>query len=156
FPVVESETSVPHAPGPPAQPSTTGQQPAAPADPSKKAITLEELAKSVETLSKNLTVVTGDEQIKLVLGGVISADFYFNQARPVAPGIPFFLGVPSPFGFNQATFDANARATTLYALVSGPKIGDFESGGFVAVCLFNDALVVDRYGILPIEAYAQL
>src|SRR5262249_4418018 len=43
-----------------------------------------------------------------------------------------------------------------FALVSGPKIGDFESGGLVAACLFNDALIVDRYGLLPLQAYAQL
>src|SRR5262249_37072402 len=73
-----------------------------------------------------------------------------------APGIPFFLGVRSPFGFNQDTFDANARATTLFAMISGPKIDGFETGGVVMLSLFNDALIVDRYGILPIQAYAQL
>jgi hypothetical protein len=127
-----------------------GCPPAAPADP------LTALEQKVEALSKNLTVVTGDEQIKLVLGGIINADFYYNHARPVGPGIPFFLTPRSPFGFNQDTFDANARATTLFALVTGPKIGDFESGGLIAVCFFNDALIVDRYGLLPLQAYAQL
>jgi hypothetical protein len=124
--------------------------PAAPADP------LTALEQKVEALSKNLTAVTGDEQIKLVLGGIINADFYYNHARPVGPGIPFFLTPRSPFGFNTDTFDANARATTLFALVTGPKIGDFESGGLIAVCFFNDALIVDRYGLLPLQAYAQL
>jgi hypothetical protein len=118
--------------------------------------TLEELAKSVEALSKNLTVVTGDEQIKLVLGGAITADFYYNHARPVASGIPFFLSPRSPFGFRQDSFDANARQTTLFGLMTGPKFGDFETGGLVVFCLFNDALVVDRYGVLPIQAYGQL
>lgn len=141
---------------PVAPPAAPGQQPTIPADPAKTAETLEKLTKTVETLGKNLPVVTGDEKIKLVIGGSLTADFYFNQARPVAPGIPFFLAPPSPFGFSQNTFDANARQTTLFALVSGPKIGDFESGGLVAVCLFNDALIVDRYGILPLQAFAQL
>lgn len=149
----------PLAPGPAAppasgQPPVTGQPPAA--DPAKTAETLEKLTKSVETLGKNLTVVTGDEQVKLVLGGAITADFYYHTARPIAPGIPFFLTPGSPFGFRQNTFDANARQTTLFALVSGPKVGDFQSGGLVAVCFFNDALVVDRYGVLPIQAFAEL
>src|SRR5262245_54353844 len=104
--------TVPPSQTPTSPPAATGQQPAAPADPAKTAEALEKLTKTVETLGKNLTVVTGDEKIKLVLGGSLTADFYFNQARPVAPGIPFFLGVPSPFGFRQNTFDANARATT--------------------------------------------
>lgn len=41
-------------------------------------------------------------------------------------------------------------------MVSGPNICGFESSGLIAVCLFNDALIVDRYGILPIQAYVQL
>jgi hypothetical protein len=127
-----------------------------PATPGKEPDKLAEIGQKLEALGKNLTVVTADEQIKLVLGGVISADFYYNHARPVAPGIPMFLTPRSPFGFNQDTFDANARQSAFFALVSGPKIGNFQSGGLIAVCLFNDALIVDRYGILPIQAYGEL
>jgi hypothetical protein len=146
------------APTPQAAPAApaASTQPAAPSDAEKTAAAIEKLSKSVETISKNLTVVTADEQIKLVVGGVISADFFWNQARPVAPGIPFFLTPRSPFGFSQATFDANARESTLFAYVSGPKFGDFEFSGVIAACFFNDALIVDRYGILPIQAYGQL
>ena len=122
----------------------------------KTAEAIEKLSGAVEKISKNLTVVTGDEEIKLVVGGVISADFFWNHARPVAPGIPFFLTPRSPFGFSQDTFDANARSSQLFAAVVGPKLGDFETGGLIAVCFFNDALIVDRYGILPIQAYGQL
>jgi hypothetical protein len=114
------------------------------------------LGASVEVLGKNLTVVTGNPDFKLVLGGVISADFLFNSARPVAPGIPFFL-TPGPVpGFRQQTFDANARQTTLFALVSGPRLGSFETGGVIVFLLYNDALIVDRYGFLPIQAFGQL
>jgi hypothetical protein len=142
----------------PAPPATTAPSPeATPAtDSAKAAGALEELSSAVDKISKNLTVVTGDEQIKLVLGGVISADFFYNHARPVAPGIPFFLTPRSPFGFQQDTFDANARQSTVFAAVSGPKIGDFETSGLIAACFFNDALIVDRYGFLPIQAYAQV
>src|SRR5262245_2817544 len=78
-PAVQSSVEVQNAPVP--QPEVDPAQ--------KQAATLEELSKSVEALSKNLTVVTGDEQFKLVLGGSLAADFYYNHARPVAPGIPF-------------------------------------------------------------------
>src|SRR5262245_31913935 len=163
LPAALPEAAVQTPPSSVAPPPPPAVQPVAPAEAAKTPATLEELGKTVETLGKavetlgkNLTVVTGDEQIKLVLGGVISADFYYNHARPVAPGIPFFLTPRSPFGFDQNTFDANARATTLFALISGPKFCDFETGGLVALTLFNDALIVYRYGILPIQAYAQL
>src|SRR5262245_60978051 len=96
FPVLDSGVVLqPAQPAPgqaaAAQPTATGQLATAKADPAKAAATLEELGKTVETLGKNLTVVTGDEKIKLILGGVINADFYYNHARPVAPGIPFYL-----------------------------------------------------------------
>lgn len=142
------------APGP--TPIATAPRPLVSQEEPQPAPTIEGLAKSVEVLGKNLTVVTGDEQIKLVVGGVISADFYYNHARPLAPGLPFFLTPASPFGFDQNTFDANARATTIFLAGKGPMIGQFESGGLVALTLFNDALVVDRYGILPIQAFAEL
>jgi hypothetical protein len=155
FPVVESGSDVQPAPEAAAQPSPTDQQPAAPADPAKTAATVQELAKTVETLGKNLTVVTGNEQIKLVLGGAIVADFLYNEARAIAPGTPFFL-VPGSVRFAEDTFDAHARQTSLFALVSGPKICGLDSGGLVAICLYNDALIVDRYGILPFQAWAHL
>jgi len=114
------------------------------------------LEKTVTELSKKLTVVTDDENFKLILGGAITADFLFNSARPVAPGVPFFL-TPGPVaGFNQDTFDATARQTTLVAAISGPKICDFQSGGLITLTLYNDSVIVDRYGILPILAYADL
>src|SRR5262249_40427484 len=80
----------------------------------------------------------------------------FNSARPVAPGTPFFL-TPGPLrGFNQDTFDANARQTTLMGTMVGPKICDFQSGGLIALTLYNDSLTLDRYGILPVLAYRDL
>jgi hypothetical protein len=92
----------------------------------------------------------------LVIGGTLEFDMLFNSARPVAPGVPFFLTPGSPFGFRQDTFDAHARQTTLYALASGPEIGDFKAGAFVAAALFNDDIIEDRYGFLPYQAYGEL
>jgi hypothetical protein len=90
----------------------------------------------------------------LKLGGIISLDALYNSARPVAPGTPFFL---APRGiFDDDTFDIHARQTTLYAVASGPQIGDFQSGGLVMFALYNDSITVDRYGILPFLAYGEL
>jgi hypothetical protein len=146
----------------PAAPPPPGPDPAAliestaPAAPPPGAAEMAQLGAAVEVLGKNLTVVTGIPDFKVVLGGVITADFLFNSARPVSPGVPFFLFPAPTRGFDQETFDAHARATTLAALVAGPRLGAFETSGVVVVCFLNDALIVDRYGVLPIQAYAQL
>jgi hypothetical protein len=141
------------------EPSSAATQPAAvqvvqetqqPADPTA------ELAKSVQAIAKRLTVLTATEDVKLIIGGQIVGDFLYNSARPFAPGTPFFLTPPSPFGFSQDTFDAHARQTALTFLVMGPKVCDLDSGGVVMLALYNDSLSADRYGILPVLAYGQL
>jgi hypothetical protein len=96
-----------------------------------------------------------DEQVRLELGVTVVADFYFNTARPIGPGVPFYLAPASLFGLNQNTFDANARATMLSARVFGPKIGDFEVSGRVQAFLFDPIVVNDKYGILPFQAFVQ-
>jgi hypothetical protein len=76
YPMLESGVFLQPSQPTPATPPAAGQPAAGKADPAKAAATLEELGKTVETLGKNLTVVTGDEKVKLILGGVINADFY--------------------------------------------------------------------------------
>jgi hypothetical protein len=111
---------------------------------------------TVTELSKHLTVVSADENFKFVLGGVITTDFIYSSKREVAPGTPFFL-TPGPIvGFRQQTFDANARPTTLFALASGPEICGFQSSAVIAACFYSSSLIQDLYGVLPIQAYAQL
>jgi hypothetical protein len=126
------------------------------AKPEAKPPTLEELAKTVEVLGKNLTVTTGDGDFKLVLGGAVIVDFIESQHRTVAAGTPFFLDAASPFGFNTHTFDANARQTSLFGLFTGPDVFDFKTGGFVLVTLYDNSVIADLYGLLPINAYGEL
>jgi hypothetical protein len=114
------------------------------------------LDKTVTELSKKLTVVTADENFKLVLGGAIIGDFLFNSRRPVAPGTPFFLTSGPPPGFHQQTFDASGRQTTLTALVMGPELCGFQTSAVIAACFYGSSLIEDLWGFLPIQAYAQL
>lgn len=86
--------------------------------------------------------------------GALQANVMFNTARPVAPGIPLFLAPDAAEAEN--TVDVFARPSNLGALFSGPAIGDFRSGGMMWMFLYNDALIVDRYGILPIQAWGEL
>jgi hypothetical protein len=90
----------------------------------------------------------------LILGGWITTDTMFNSARPVAPGTPFFLTPQGPF--DDETFDIHARQTSIFLAAKGPKIGCYESGGLILFNFYNDSIVVDRYGILPYQAYGEL
>ena len=80
----------------------------------------------------------------------------FNEPRPVSPGVPFFLFPGSPTGANQHTVDIHARQTTLGAAFSGPQLGNFQTGGLLMAMLFNDAVIVDQYGFLPLQGYGEL
>jgi hypothetical protein len=146
-------------PAPEAVPPTTLPAPAGPsADPMAEAKppTLDELARKVEALSKNLTVTTGDGDFKLVLGGAVVADFLESTRTPVAPGTPFFLPPAPVFGPRNPTFDATARQTSLFGLFAGPEVFDFKTGGFVLVNLYDNSVIADLYGLLPINAYGEL
>jgi hypothetical protein len=114
------------------------------------------LDKAVTEIAKKLTVVTADENFKLVLGGAIIADFLYDSARPVAPGTPFFLTSGPLPGFRQQTFDAGARQTTVSALVLGPDICGFKSSAVIVANFYSSSLVEDLWGFLPLQAYAQL
>lgn len=92
----------------------------------------------------------------LLLGGYAELDVLFNSARPVAPGVPFFLAPGSPFGYSQQTVDIHARQTTLYGALVGPEVAGLKAGGLILVNLFNDSVIEDRYGLLPIQAYGEL
>jgi hypothetical protein len=127
-----------------------------PSAPAPEADKLGALEKQLAALAQNLTITTGDPNIKVLFGGALIGDLLYNTARPVAPGTPFFLAPRLPAGFNQQTFDGNARQSTLFALISGPQICGFESGGFIAVCFYDSSLIQDLYGVLPFQAYLQL
>ena len=91
---------------------------------------------------------------QLLVGGNITLDMLFNSARPIAPGTPFFLSPNGPF--DQDTFDMHARQTSMFFALVGPEMGEFRSGGLILFNLYNDNVVVDRYGFLPIQAYGEL
>lgn len=88
--------------------------------------------------------------------GALKLDMLFNTARPIAAGTPFFLTPDSIAGLDQTTFDIHARQSTIGATFAGPQIGSFQSGGLVMAMFYNDAVIVDQYGFLPLQAYGEL
>jgi hypothetical protein len=86
--------------------------------------------------------------------GAVQANVLFSTARPVAPGIPLFLAPGSTEPDN--TVDVFARPSNIGGIFTGPEIGGFRSGGMLWMFLYNDALIIDRYGILPVQAWGEL
>lgn len=101
-------------------------------------------------------VSTASPYFNIRLFGAAKLDMLFNSARPVSPGVPFFLAPASLTGLSQDTVDIHARQTTLGAALAGPTIGDFQTGGLLLGMLFNDNLLADQYGFLPLQAYGEL
>ncbi|MCE9605389.1 MAG: hypothetical protein K8U03_10865 [Planctomycetia bacterium] len=86
--------------------------------------------------------------------GALQGNVLFNTARPIAPGIPLLL---APGSIEQEnTVDVFARSSSLGAAFTGPEIGTLQAGGVVLFLFYNDALIVDRYGLLPLQAFGEL
>ena len=88
--------------------------------------------------------------------GALKVDMLFNEARPISPGTPFFLSPASARGLDESTFDIHGRQSTLAAAFTGPVIGGLQSSGVVIGLFYNDAIVVDQYGLLPLQAWGEL
>src|SRR5687768_5072520 len=76
--------------------------------------------------------VTSRANIKVEIFGIVKLDAIYNRERPQAPGVPFFVVPRFAGGFTNHTFDINARQSLLGVLFTGPKIGNFQSGGRIS------------------------
>jgi hypothetical protein len=88
--------------------------------------------------------------------GALKLDMLFSEARTIALGTPFFLGTRPTVGFDQNVVSIHARQSTLGAAFTGPQFCGFQSGGLVVAMFFNDSVIEDRYGLLPLQAYGEL
>src|SRR5262245_21217199 len=86
--------------------------------------------------------------------GALQGNVMFNTARPIASGIPMFLAPKSVE--NEDTVDIFARPSNLGAIFTGPEVCQFKTGGMFRAFLYNDPLIVDRYGVLPVQAWGEL
>ncbi len=88
--------------------------------------------------------------------GAVTLDMLYSRPRAVSKGSPFYLLPDSTLGFDQDTVSIHARQSTIGAALTGPQFCGFQAGGLVAALFFNDAVIVDRYGFLPMQAYGEL
>lgn len=88
--------------------------------------------------------------------GTLTADLLFNEGRPITSGTPYFM-TPGPLpGRKVNTFDLHARQSTLGAVLSGPQLGDWQTGGQVLAVFYNDNVLADKYGVLPMLAFGEM
>lgn len=90
------------------------------------------------------------------LFGAMVGDMLFNEARPVSPGAPYYLSPASPTGLDQNTVDVHGRSSYLAAALTGPQMGNFQAGGMAMVFFYNDNVIADQYGILPVQVFGDL
>ena len=78
------------------------------------------------------------------------------EARTISPGTPFFLTSAPVVDNDQNIVSIHARQSTLAAAFTGPQFGGFQSGGTFITMFFNDSVIADQYGILPLQAFGEL
>ena len=88
--------------------------------------------------------------------GALITDILYNTSRPIAAGTPFLLAPDSLFGFDTDNFDMHARQSQFGVALTGPEICGLQAGGLALITFYNDAVIVDRYGFLPLLAYGEL
>ena len=92
----------------------------------------------------------------LKIFGTVKLDVIWNEARPQAPGVPFFLVPKFAGGFTNHTIDMNARQPLVGVLFTGPKIGNFQSGGRISAVFFDSSVLADTNGFLLQASYGEL
>ena len=92
---------------------------------------------------------------KIEIFGTVKLDAIWNEARPQAPGAPFFLVPKFAGGFTNPTLDINARQSLLGVRFTGPKIGNFQTGGRISAVFFDPSVLADQYGFLLQASYGE-
>lgn len=101
-------------------------------------------------------VSTLSPHFNISLFGTLTLDMLLSEPRAVSAGTPFLLAPGPVGGLSQNRVSIHARQSTLGAALTGPEVGGFQSGGLLVAMLFNDAVIVDRYGLLPLQAFGEL
>jgi hypothetical protein len=101
-------------------------------------------------------VTTVNPYFNINLFGALKLDMLFSNRRPVSESVPFFLAPASLGGYEESTVSIHARQSTIGAAFTGPQFGGFQSGGQMIAMFFNDNVIQDAYGFLPLQAYGEL
>jgi hypothetical protein len=108
----------------------------------------------VQQLGKSLRVTTGIPGERLILFGTLSGEMLISDERPLIPGAPVFL--TPDFGLEQNSAEVHGKSTALGALLMGPCIGSFQSGGLVLIYFFGDTVLENTTGVMFAQGYGEL
>ncbi len=124
------------------------------ADQSVQSSTSNQLQSEFELLKKNQTVFTADNQFKVVIFGSLVGETISSSQRITSAGSYLFV---NPFlGRDSPSIEVQGRGTSLGAVITGPEICGFQSGGQVLVYLYGQSPFANLYGLFFAFAYADL
>jgi len=95
-----------------------------------------------------------DSNLKVFVGGKIRNTILMSNRRTFPSGTAFLL-LPKDATGQESSFDLNARSSSLYFALDGPKVGDFKLSGMMFFMLTSN-VTSETYGILPSLLYVDL
>lgn len=97
---------------------------------------------------------TADSNLNVFIGGKIRTTILFSEKRTFPSGTAFFL-LPKDATGEESSFDMNARSSSFYIAMDGPKVGNFKMSGMM-YCMLSANVTSETYGILPSLLYVDL
>jgi len=95
-----------------------------------------------------------DSAVTVVVGGKVRTTMLLSSKRHLPAGTAFLL-LPKDATGEESSFDLNARSSSLFFAVDGPKVGSFTMSGMMFFYL-TSSVTSETYGILPTLLYADL
>ena len=95
-----------------------------------------------------------DPEVRIGVFGALSLELIASDRRLISPSSYLYL---SPyFNASQETFELSGRATNIGFKVTGPAIGDFQSGGLILLYAFGQEYFANYYGITIFQGFGEL
>ena len=98
---------------------------------------------------------TADSGVNVFFGATLKTTMLYTTARVLPSTGTAYMLFPKDATGVENTFDINARSSTIYFSVDGPKVGDFRLGGKMFFYTIKD-LADPSYGLLPALMFVEL
>jgi hypothetical protein len=95
-----------------------------------------------------------DSNLNVFVGGKIRTTLLMSNKRTFPSGTAFLL-LPKDATGEESSFDLNARSSSLYFAMDGPKVGKLKLGGMMFFML-TSSVTSETYGILPSLLYVDM
>jgi len=95
-----------------------------------------------------------DSNLNVFVGGKIRTTMLMSNKRTFPSGTAFLL-LPKDATGEESSFDLNARSSSLYFAMDGPKVGKLKLGGMMFFML-TSSVTSETYGILPSLLYVDM